>query len=94
VNQFQPTGNGNSGSRNSGSGWNDPKKRAAFNRIRTTLGLIFRKLPLARLSTSHHHRRGLEDDEELLQRDFEAEELFGREYDDFLVERDAFDDLD
>jgi hypothetical protein len=41
-----------------------------------------------------HHRRGLEDDEELWQRDFESEELFGREYDDFLVERDAFDDLD
>jgi hypothetical protein len=42
-------------------------------------------------------RRSLEDDEELLlQRDFENsdEELFGREYDDFLVERDAFDDLD
>ena len=31
-----------------------------------------------------HHRRDLEDDEE----------LFGREYDDFLAERDIFDDLD
>jgi len=42
-----------------------------------------------------NHRRGLEDDEELLQRDFDAEDLFGREYDDFLlVERDAFYDLD
>ena len=42
-----------------------------------------------------HQRRDLEDDaEELLQRDFEDEELFGREYDDLLVERDAFDDLD
>jgi hypothetical protein len=47
-------------------------------------------------SRAHPHRRSLEDDEELLQRDFENsdEELFGREYDDFLVERDAFDDLD
>jgi len=45
-------------------------------------------------SASNHHRRGMEDEEELLQRDFDAEELFEREYDDFLVERDAFDDLD
>jgi hypothetical protein len=40
----------------------------------------------------------LEDDDELLQRDFdtELEELYGREYDDdfLLVERDDFDDLD
>ena len=42
-----------------------------------------------------HQRRDLADDaEELLQRDFEDEELFGRDYDDLLVERDAFDDLD
>ena len=43
----------------------------------------------------HPHRRGLEDEEELLQRDFEDsdEEFFGREYDDdFLAERDVFDD--
>jgi len=36
-------------------------------------------------------RRGLEDDEELLRRYFDAEELFEREYDDILAERDAFD---
>jgi len=47
-------------------------------------------------SSGNYDRRGLEDDEELLQRDFDVEELelWGREYDDFLVERDAFDDLD
>ena len=40
-------------------------------------------------------RRDL-DDEELSLRDLDAEELFDREYydDDFLVERDDFDDLD
>jgi len=41
-----------------------------------------------------HHRRDLEGDEELSLRDLDAEELFGREYDDFLAERDFFDDLD
>lgn len=50
---------------------------------------------LKNAQNSRHHRRDLEDDEELLRREFETEELFGRrEYDDFLVERDAFDDLD
>jgi len=44
----------------------------------------------------HRHRRDLEDDEdsELLQRDLDEEELFEREYDDFLAERGYFDDLD
>ena len=67
-------------------------------------------LPLADQNQHHHHhhhtrarpvhhrhrryRRDLEDDEELSRRDLEAEELFGREYDDFLAERDFFDDLD
>jgi len=41
-----------------------------------------------------HHRRDLEDNEELSRRDLDAEELFEREYDDFLAERDFFDDLD
>jgi hypothetical protein len=36
----------------------------------------------------------LKDDEELSRRDLDAEELFGREYDDFLAERDSFDGLD
>jgi hypothetical protein len=49
---------------------------------------------LDRFKRGRHHRRSLEDDTELLRRDFDAEELFGREYDDFLVERDDFDDLD
>jgi len=40
------------------------------------------------------HRRDLEDSEELSRRELGVEELFGREYDDFLVERDFFDDLD
>lgn len=53
------------------------------------------------VSTPHHttkehrrHRRDLEDNEELSRRDLDSEELFGREYDDFLAERDFFDDLD
>jgi hypothetical protein len=52
------------------------------------------------IAAPHHtaerrrHRRDLEDYEELSQRDFDVEELIGREYDDFLVERDFFDDLD
>ena len=29
------------------------------------------------MKTASHHRRGLKDDEDLLQRDFEAEELGG-----------------
>jgi len=41
-----------------------------------------------------HHRRDLEDNEELSRRDLDDEEFFGREYDDFLVERDFSDDLD
>ena len=49
-------------------------------------------------ASRRHHKRELEADEELLSRgDFvDAEdELFEREYDDdFLVERDFFDDLD
>ena len=63
---------------------------------RTQLGSKFKdfiKSITSRLR--HHHRRDLEEDEELLQRDFGDEELLEREYDDdFLVERDAFDDLD
>jgi hypothetical protein len=49
------------------------------------------------LSFGHrrHHRRDLEDDEELSRRDLDAEELWEREFDDeFLAERDFFDDLD
>ena len=52
---------------------------------------IMKKLGAVKL---HRHRRDLEDDEELLQRDLDAEELFEREYDDFLAERGYFDDLD
>ena len=44
--------------------------------------------------SSRRHRRDLEDDEELSLRDLDAEELFGRENDDFLAERDFLDDLD
>jgi len=39
----------------------------------------------------NHHRRDLE---ELSRRDLDDEEFFGREYIDFLAERDFFDDLD
>jgi len=46
-------------------------------------------------SERRHHRRDLEDNEELSRRDLDAEELFEREYDDdILAERDFFDDLD
>jgi len=45
-------------------------------------------------SPSRRHRRDLEEDEELSRRDLDAEELSGREYDDFLAERNFFDDLD
>ena len=38
-------------------------------------------------AASHLKHRGLEDDEDLLVRDLDAEELFGREYD-VLDERD------
>jgi len=44
--------------------------------------------------TRRRYRRDLEDNEELSRRDLDDEELFGREYDDFLAERDFFDDLD
>lgn len=48
-----------------------------------------------RQSQHRRHRRGLDADEELSQRDLDAEELFRREFGDFFVERDAFDhDLD
>jgi len=47
------------------------------------------------------NKRGLEQDEELLERDLDDEELFGREYEelfgreyDQLDERDVFDGLD
>jgi len=45
-------------------------------------------------SARRHHRRDLEDDEELSRRDLDAEELWEREYDGFLADRDFFDDLD
>ena len=42
----------------------------------------------------HVQSRSLEDDEELLQRDLDDEEVFEREYYGLLDERDTFDDLD
>jgi hypothetical protein len=48
----------------------------------------------SRSTAKRHHRRELEGDEELSRRDLDAEVFFGREYDDFLAERDLFDDLD
>jgi len=65
-------------------------KATAISRAKHVLGS-------ARHHIAHrrHHRRDLEDDEELSRRDLDAEEIFDREYDDdFLVERDYFDDLD
>jgi len=50
--------------------------------------------PAHHTAPHRHHRRDLEDVEELSQRDLDAEELYGREYDDFLAERDFVDDLD
>jgi hypothetical protein len=49
---------------------------------------------IASAATSRRHRRDLEDDQELSRRDLDAEELFRREYDDFLAERDFLNDLD
>jgi hypothetical protein len=46
------------------------------------------------IAAPRRYRRDLEDNEELSRRDLDVEELIGREYDDFLVERDFFDDLD
>ena len=46
-----------------------------------------------KLRQEAQHRRDLED-EEILRRVLDAEVIFGREYDEFFVERDAFDDLD
>jgi hypothetical protein len=65
------------------------------NRVAATFKNIFGSIKSALSRARRHHRRDLEDDEELLGRDdFEADELFEREYDDSLVERDDFDDLD
>ena len=53
--------------------------------------------PAGRYQSINHQyvfrSRGLEDDEELLRRDLDAEEFFGRDYD-LFDERDTFDDLD
>lgn len=49
----------------------------------------------ARRTAVRHHKRDLEEvNEEFSRRDLDAEELFEREYDDILAERDFFDDLD
>ena len=67
-----------------------PTQGLKHKQLFTNLSNFFRDIRLARNSHHLYHR----DLEELLRCDFEVEELFGREYDDFLVERDAFDDLD
>ena len=48
--------------------------------------------PQPQSNSGQPNSRGLEDDEELLQRDLDAEELFGREYD-LFDERDIVDDI-
>jgi len=50
--------------------------------------------PAHRRHHSRHHRRDLEDDGELSRRVLDAEELWEREYDGSLAERDFLDDLD
>jgi hypothetical protein len=45
-------------------------------------------------SDTSQHRRHRRDLEEQSRGDLNDEELFGREYGDFLAERDFFDDLD
>ena len=40
-----------------------------------------------------HQTRGFEDDEDVFERDLDAEELFERDFD-LLDERDIIDDLD
>ena len=71
------------------------KSSPASEPTHPTLIQMLRNPALRGFRSRHHDRRGLEDDEELSRRDLDTEEfLFGRENDDFLVERDAFDDLD
>jgi len=85
---------------NKNTGNNDNQNNDSQNRINRDLERARQEVADAdrRLPPSlqfHVQSRGLEDDEELLRRDLEAEEVFGREYDHLPVdERDIFDDLD
>jgi len=63
----------------------------AISRVKQTVSA---HNPIRRIPGIRRHRRDLEEIEELSRRDLDSEELFEREYDDFLAERDYFDDLD
>ena len=47
----------------------------------------------SRIYSNLHQSRGFEDDEDVFERDLDAEELFERDFD-LLDERDIIDDLD
>jgi len=58
---------------------------------------VHHRTPVHHHRTTHrrHHRRDLEDDEDLSRRDLDADEFSEREYDDdIMAERDFYDDLD
>ena len=78
----------NNGNRNSGS---QNRINQDLERARKEVADADRYLPA---NHQYHVSRSLEDDEELLQRDLDVEEVFGREYYDLLEERDTFGDLD
>lgn len=83
----QANSNNNNGDQNKAKIAN--QGRAILQSVQTIVGTISRFVPNSR---NHLRGRGLEDGEELSQRD--DEEVFGREYYDILDERDIFDDLD
>jgi hypothetical protein len=78
---------------------NDKQNKANQNRVNQDLQRARKEVADADryLPANRQYRiksRGLEDDEELSRRGLDTEDVFGREYDDLLDERDTFDDLD
>lgn len=76
---------------------NDNQNKAIQDRINQDLQRARKEVADADryLPRKHQYRvqgRSLEDDEELLERDLDVEEVFGREYYDLFDERDTFDD--
>jgi hypothetical protein len=80
--------NGNPGQNRDKANQNFNRVRQDMQRVVTEISKFIPKNPRYRVRA-----RGLEDDEELLRRDLDDEEVFGREYG-LLDERDTFDDLD
>ena len=76
---------------------NDNQNKAIQDRINQDLQRARKEVADADryLPRKHQYRvqgRSLEDDEELLERDLDVEEVFGQEYYDLFDERDTFDD--